>query len=165
MTVTAPSVPRVLIVDDETQMLSIVAFALETQGFSPATARSAEQAWQLISETSFDLLVLDVMLPGHSGIELARRVRAVSDVPILMVTARSDEDDRLTGLWPEPTTISRNPSLPENWRFAPRPSCDAPRAPGHPRAWSTGLWRSMRRTGTPSSGDARYGSAPWSWRS
>lgn len=98
MTVTAPSVPRVLIVDDETQMLSIVAFALETQGFSPATARSAEQAWQLISETSFDLLVLDVMLPGHSGIELARRVRAVSDVPILMVTARSDEDDRLTGL-------------------------------------------------------------------
>lgn len=90
--------PRVLVVDDETQMLSIMAFALETQGLDTVTARSAEQAWKLISEATFDLLVLDVMLPGRSGVELTRKVRTVSDVPILMVTARNDEDDRLTGL-------------------------------------------------------------------
>lgn len=90
--------PRVLVVDDETQMVSIVAFALETQGFDPVTARSAEQAWRLLTAENFDLVVLDVMLPGASGVQLAQRIRAGSDVPIMMLTARGDENDRLTGL-------------------------------------------------------------------
>lgn len=90
--------PRVLVVDDESQMVSIIAFALETQGFQPVTARNAEDAWRRFGSGDFDLLVLDVMLPGASGVELARRIRTVSDVPIMMLTARSDEDDRLAGL-------------------------------------------------------------------
>ncbi len=90
--------PRVLVVDDETQMVSIVAFALETQGFVPVTARSAEQGWRLFGAEDFDLVVLDVMLPGASGVQLAQRIRTRSDVPIIMLTARGEEEDRLAGL-------------------------------------------------------------------
>ncbi len=90
--------PRVLVVDDETQMVSIVAFALETQGFEPVTARNAEEAWRLFGGGGFDLLVLDVMLPGASGVDLTRRVRTTSDVPIILLTARGEENDRLAGL-------------------------------------------------------------------
>ena len=90
--------PRVLVVDDESQMVSIVAFALETQGFEPVTARSAEAAWRLIESEHFDLLVLDVMLPGASGVQLCERVRAVSDVPVILLTARGEENDRVAGL-------------------------------------------------------------------
>lgn len=90
--------PRVLVVDDEAQMVSIVAFALETQGFETVTARSAELAWRLFGEQRFDLVVLDVMLPGLSGVGLCERLRGVSDVPIILLTARGEENDRLTGL-------------------------------------------------------------------
>lgn len=90
--------PRVLVVDDESQMVSIVAFALETQGFETMTARNAEDAWRLIQNEAFDLLVLDVMLPGASGVQLCRRVRTHSDVPVILLTARGEEADRLNGL-------------------------------------------------------------------
>ncbi|GAA1391632.1 response regulator transcription factor [Luteococcus peritonei] len=90
--------PRVLVVDDETQMLSIVAFALETQGFQVTTARSAEEAWSRLRQEHVDLLVLDVTLPGASGVELCRRVRTTSEVPVMMLTARTTEDDRVKGL-------------------------------------------------------------------
>lgn len=90
--------PRVLVVDDERQMVSMVAFALETQGFEPDTARSAEEAWRLLSEKAFDLVVLDVTLPGASGIQLCERIRATSDVPVILLTARGEEEDRLRGL-------------------------------------------------------------------
>ncbi len=90
--------PHVLVVDDESQMVSIVSFALETEGFATTTARSAEEAWRTISSATFDLVVLDVMLPGSSGISLCERIRTVSDVPIMLLTARGEERDRLTGL-------------------------------------------------------------------
>ena len=90
--------PRVLVVDDERQMLSIVAFALETQGFEAVTAHSAEEAWTNLRQGRFDLLVLDVTLPGASGVELCRRVRSTSEVPVMMLTARTTEDDRIKGL-------------------------------------------------------------------
>lgn len=90
--------PRVLVVDDEAQMVGIVAFALETQGFEPVTARSAEQAWRLFQEQSFDLIVLDVMLPGASGVQLCQRIRTASDIPVILLTAKGQEADRLTGL-------------------------------------------------------------------
>ena len=93
--------PRVLVVDDETQMVSIIAFALETQGFTTAAAGSAEAAWRLAAEEAFDLVVLDVMLPGASGIHLLERLRAhppTATVPVILLTARGEESDRLAGL-------------------------------------------------------------------
>ena len=89
---------RALVVDDETQMLGIVAFALETQGFEAVTARSAEQAWTLLQQQHFDLVVLDVTLPGASGVQLCERLRTTSDVPVMMLTARTAEPDRIAGL-------------------------------------------------------------------
>lgn len=90
--------PQALVVDDEPQMLDIVTFALETQGFATATAGTAEAAWNLFRERTFDLLVLDVMLPYSSGLSLCRRIREVSDVPIILLTARSESRDRVEGL-------------------------------------------------------------------
>lgn len=90
--------PRVLVVDDERQMVSIVSFALETQGFTTTSARSAEEAWRCFETQRFDLVVLDVMLPGASGVRLCERIRAVSEVPVMLLTARGEESDRLAGL-------------------------------------------------------------------
>lgn len=89
---------RVLVVDDESQMVSIVSFALETQGFETVTARSAELAWQIVTTSTVDLLVLDVMLPGASGVQLCERIRANYDIPVILLTARTEEEDRLKGL-------------------------------------------------------------------
>ena len=87
-----------LVVDDEPQMLDIVSFALETQGFITLTAKDAETAWQLFKEKALDLMVLDVMLPHASGLTLCRRIREVSDVPIILLTARGESSDRVSGL-------------------------------------------------------------------
>ena len=89
--------PHVLVVDDERQMVSIVGFALETQGFTTSSARSAEEAWRVFGAESFDLVVLDVMLPGASGVRLCERIRTVSDVPVILLTARAQESDVETG--------------------------------------------------------------------
>lgn len=90
--------PRVLVVDDEPQMLSIVSFALETQGFECVTAPSAESAWRILAEQHVDLIVLDIMLPGASGVELCRRVRSHHRIPVMLLTARGEVDDRVRGL-------------------------------------------------------------------
>lgn len=92
------STPRALVVDDEPQMLSIVTFALETQGFTCVTAPDAEQAWRVISGEHLDLVVLDVMLPGASGVALCRRIRAQSDLPVILLTARAESEERIEGL-------------------------------------------------------------------
>ncbi|MCC9177232.1 response regulator [Arthrobacter sp. zg-Y750] len=90
--------PLALVVDDEPQMIDIVSFALETQGFETVTARDAEKAWQIFKVRDLDLLVLDVMLPQASGLSLCRRIREVSSVPILLLTARGETKDRVEGL-------------------------------------------------------------------
>ncbi|PHP53259.1 response regulator transcription factor [Actinomyces ruminis] len=88
-----------LVVDDEPQMLYVVTFALETQGFECLTAPDAETAWEMASTRDLDLVVLDVMLPGGSGVDLCRRLRGTgSQVPIILLTAMRDEPDRIAGL-------------------------------------------------------------------
>lgn len=89
---------RVLVVDDEPQMLDIVSFALETQSFEVDTAPDAETAWGLFECGSYQLAVLDVMLPGESGVDLCRRIREAGSTPVLLLTARSDVRDRIAGL-------------------------------------------------------------------
>jgi two-component system, OmpR family, phosphate regulon response regulator PhoB len=92
---------RILIVEDEEALSILLKYNLEAEGFDVDVAYSAEDAKVQIDEQVPDLLVLDWMLPGLSGIELCRRLRAnkkTTDIPILMLTARGEEDERVRGL-------------------------------------------------------------------
>ena len=89
---------RALVVEDEPAMRDIITFALETQDFSTVTAGSAEQAWALLAEQHIDLVVLDVMLPGMSGVELCRRIAATRPVPVILLTALGETSQRIAGL-------------------------------------------------------------------
>ena len=89
---------RVLVVDDEESILAVLEYALTQEGYEVHTARDGEAAESLIALVSADLVILDVMLPGKSGLEIARDLRARSSVPIIMLSARADEVDRILGL-------------------------------------------------------------------
>ncbi|MDP9800283.1 DNA-binding response OmpR family regulator [Arcanobacterium wilhelmae] len=89
---------KVLIVDDEPQIRSILGYIVETTGREWVEAPSAEAAEELLSSQEFALIMLDVMLPGTSGVEWCRQVRARSQIPIILLSALSEEDDRIRGL-------------------------------------------------------------------
>src|SRR6187431_1696342 len=92
---------HILIVDDEPAIRDMVAFALRKGDFEPAHAGDAREAQASIAERVPDLILLDWMLPGTSGLELARRWRKdalTRDIPIIMLTARGEENDRVGGL-------------------------------------------------------------------
>lgn len=89
---------HVLVVDDEATIREVVQYALEREGFVVTCVGDGDEAFTAISNHEYDLVVLDVMLPGVDGLELCRRVRRDSNVPILFVSARSDEIDRVLGL-------------------------------------------------------------------
>jgi two-component system response regulator RegX3 len=89
---------RVLVVDDEPALLDAVGYALRSEGFEVETATDGEDALQTLSDDSIELVVLDIMLPRLSGIEVCRRMREASDVPIILLSARDAEVDRVLGL-------------------------------------------------------------------
>ncbi|GAB4278266.1 MAG: response regulator transcription factor [Coriobacteriia bacterium] len=89
---------RIVVVDDEESILKVVSYALEQAGYEVHTATDANGGMFLFEEIKPDLMVLDVMLPGKNGLELARDIRQTSDVPIIMLSARGDEVDRILGL-------------------------------------------------------------------
>ncbi|MCM2326299.1 MAG: phosphate regulon transcriptional regulator PhoB [Lysobacter sp.] len=92
---------RILVVEDEPAIQELIALNLEQAGQHPVMAASAEEGLRRIEEELPDLVLLDWMLPGQSGIELARRLRAdarTRALPIIMLTARGDEEDKLRGL-------------------------------------------------------------------
>lgn len=90
--------PRVLVVDDEPQMVGIVAYALETQGFEVIMAYDGPQALEKIEAAQPDLVILDVMLPTLDGFEVCRRVRETTTTPIMLLTARKEDEDIIQGL-------------------------------------------------------------------
>jgi DNA-binding response OmpR family regulator len=89
---------RILVVDDEAAILKVVDYALAEEGFEVHTAEDAASAEALFDEVKPALVILDVMLPDKSGLEIARDLRTRSDVPIVMLSARTDEVDRILGL-------------------------------------------------------------------
>lgn len=89
---------RILVVDDERPLVESIRFALQREGHVVEEAFDGAQALELAGTGRFDLVVLDVMLPGISGFEVCRVLRQHSDVPILLLTARSHETDRVVGL-------------------------------------------------------------------
>jgi two-component system response regulator RegX3 len=90
--------PRVLIVDDEPSLVRGLTYALEREGFEVDVANDGLPGLEAALGQAFDLILLDLMLPGLSGVEVCRRIRAESDVPIIMLTARDSEQDVLEGL-------------------------------------------------------------------
>jgi DNA-binding response OmpR family regulator len=90
--------PRILVVDDEKKTVESIRLYLEHGGFDVAVAYNGTQALEEAERERPDLVILDLMLPRVDGLEVCRRLRATSAVPIIMVTARAAEDDRLAGL-------------------------------------------------------------------
>jgi DNA-binding response OmpR family regulator len=88
---------RILVVDDEASVREVLSQYLELEGYLVLQAADGAEALRLAQAQPPDLVVLDLMLPGIDGIEVCRRLRAASAVPILMLTARSDETDKLIG--------------------------------------------------------------------
>jgi DNA-binding response OmpR family regulator len=92
------AVQRIVAVDDEESILKVVRYALEQEGFEVHTAGDAAGGAFLFEEVRPDLMILDVTLPGRSGLGLARDIRQTSNVPIIILSARGDEVDRILGL-------------------------------------------------------------------
>ena len=89
---------RVLIVEDEARIARFLQMELEHEGFEAETESNGTRAYERIIPEKFDIVLLDVMLPGMDGIEICRRVREISNVPIIMLTARDAVEDRVEGL-------------------------------------------------------------------
>ncbi|MGD8836219.1 MAG: response regulator transcription factor [Desulfobacteraceae bacterium] len=91
----------ILVVDDEEDILELVRFNLSREGYHIICAASGEEAWKTLNSQRFDLMILDLMLPGMDGLELARRVKAddaARNMPIIMLSAKGEEADIVAGL-------------------------------------------------------------------
>ncbi|HYZ76763.1 MAG TPA: response regulator transcription factor [Gaiellaceae bacterium] len=93
-----PDASTILLVDDEDSIQKLLTYPLEREGFCVVAARDGEEALERFATEPFDLVVLDVMLPKLDGLEVCRRLRSQSSVPIIMLTARDDELDKVLGL-------------------------------------------------------------------
>jgi DNA-binding response OmpR family regulator len=89
---------RILLVDDEQPIQTLLSFPLQRDGYDVTPASDGNEALERFAEQPFDLVVLDLMLPGIDGLEVCRRLRARSSVPIIMLTAKSEEFDKVLGL-------------------------------------------------------------------
>jgi two-component system, OmpR family, response regulator len=89
---------HILIVDDDAEIRNLLGRYLEKNGLRATTVADGRAMWQALDRGAFDLVVLDVMLPGDDGLTLCRTLRAHSDIPIIMLTARGEETDRIVGL-------------------------------------------------------------------
>jgi len=99
--ITAPpadDAPHILVVDDDKRIRSLLQRYLAGEGYRISTAKSAVEARAMLQGLSFDLLILDVMMPGETGFTLAESIRKTSSVPILMLTARDEKTSRIEGL-------------------------------------------------------------------
>jgi two-component system response regulator RegX3 len=105
-------VTSILVVDDEPVIMESLAYSLRREGYEVSITPNGLEALTLFDQMHPDLVVLDIMLPGIDGLEVCRRLRARSSVPIIMLTARSDEVDRILGL-----EIGADDYLPKPFSF------------------------------------------------
>lgn len=90
--------PLILVVEDDPGLRVLITRALQQNGFAVCQAASGAEMWSVYERRQVDLILLDVMLPGKNGIDLCREVRRRSGVPIIFISARADETDRVVGL-------------------------------------------------------------------
>ena len=96
---------KVLIIDDERELRTMLSGYLEAEGFETFQAADGDQGLASIAKAEPDLVILDVGLPGFDGFEVLRRLRQRSDVPVILLTARAEEVDRVVGLTVGPTIM------------------------------------------------------------
>jgi len=89
---------KILVADDEAKIRDLVRMYLQAEGFAVTEAKDGRQALELFKQTPFDLIILDIMMPGVDGREVCREIRKSSGVPVIMLTARGEEVDRVLGL-------------------------------------------------------------------
>ena len=94
----ADRAPRILLVDDEAAIQTLLSYPLRKDGYEVVQASDGGEALERFAEGTFDLVVLDVMMPRIDGLETCRRLRATSTVPIIMLTAKAEEIDKVLGL-------------------------------------------------------------------
>lgn len=97
-TMTLTSNRRILIIDDDVELSSLLVDYLTFEGFSASSAADGTEGLETLGSGDFDLVVLDVMMPGISGVDVLRRIRQTSSIPVLMLTAKGDPVDRIVGL-------------------------------------------------------------------
>jgi len=134
--------PTLLIIDDDEELCAMLAEYLAPEGFLSLTAATGPTGLELLARSAVDLVVLDVMLPELSGFEVLRRIRATSRVPVIMLTARGEEVDRVVGL-----EMGADDYLPKP--FSPRELVARIRAvlrrmPGESGATGVILWGPLR---------------------
>jgi two-component system, OmpR family, response regulator len=93
-----PAATHVLVVEDDPAMRRLIARLLQENGFRATRARNGAEMWDMVARLPIDLVLLDIMLPGTGGMDLCRALRGRSNVPIIIVTARGAETDRVLGL-------------------------------------------------------------------
>ncbi|MDO5702336.1 MAG: response regulator transcription factor [Lachnospiraceae bacterium] len=89
---------KVLVVDDERLIVKGIRFSLEQEGFEVSTAFDGEEALEMARETEYDIILLDLMLPKLTGLEVCQQIRGFSNVPIIMLTAKGEDMDKILGL-------------------------------------------------------------------
>jgi phosphate regulon transcriptional regulator PhoB len=92
---------KILVIDDEKDILELVSYNLQKEGFAVATSKNGEEALTLVRKESYDLIILDLMLPGIQGMEFCKILKGseeTSSIPIIMLTAKSEEFDKVLGL-------------------------------------------------------------------
>ena len=89
---------RVLVVDDEKLIVKGIRFSLEQDGYEVDCAYDGEEAIEMAKKTEYDIVLLDVMLPKHDGFEVCQAIREFSDMPVIMLTAKGSDMDKILGL-------------------------------------------------------------------
>lgn len=90
--------PVILVVDDDPSIVELMRDFLENDHFQVVTATDAAQAWTVFHQSKVDCMILDIMMPGHNGFDFCRRIRTESNVPLLFLSARGDDVDKIRGL-------------------------------------------------------------------
>ena len=90
--------PRIFIVEDERRIARFLQIELEHEGYETATEENGLRAFERIAQEEYDLVLLDIMMPEMDGMTICRKVREISDIPIIMLTARDDVEDKVNGL-------------------------------------------------------------------
>ena len=147
-------VPCVLLVDDDVELVSLLRAYLENDGFRVSVAHDGENAVRLAFAVPPDIAVIDVMMPGFSGIEVLRRIRARSSLPVLMLTAKGDEESRILGLELGADDYVPKPCTPRELsarlrailrRTLPKPASDKTPEPDSVRIGELALLSAQRR--------------------
>ena len=135
---------RVLLVEDDARLATMVADYLGEAGFRVVVAATGKAATQAIGTEGFDLVILDLMLPDADGLDLCRSIRARSDIPMLMLTARGDPLDRVVGLELGADDYLPSPSSRASCWHGCVPSCDVATRLVHPMFCALAGSRSTR---------------------